>query len=92
MDKAEALEKIAELQRFIEELDKPKQIRAYIKLNAEGNNKVYGWNSQMTKMIGGVFDVYDKSSCGARIYVDDNHSDWYNFDHDAFVIVEGSLD
>lgn len=92
MDKKEALQKIEELQKFVEDLDKPKQVRVYIKAGAK-EAQPNRWNDTMNHMPGNVFDLKSIDGDGdARVYTDAGHSDYYFFDKENYVIVEGSLE
>lgn len=91
MNKQEALDQIAELKKFVEDLDKPKRVRVYIKEDAKRLTDVMWGGMEMGKMTGRVFDVNCLS--GAGIYINREHSSgtWL-FTENTFIVVEGSLD
>lgn len=99
LERIEEMEKqLSALKAEVESEDKPKRVRVYIKEDAEetcmrnGN----GWgdsDGSKGRMVGNVFDVMSDVGGGTlRVWIDDAHSDWWNFAIDAVVIVEGSLE
>ena len=96
MTKEEAEQQISELQSYIEELDKPKRVRVYIKedakVQAESNGRV-GWNDNYQgTYIGKVFDVKEVDTDGDLKVWEESHSDWWHFCQESCIVVEGSLE
>jgi hypothetical protein len=90
MTKEEAEQQISELKSYIEELDKPKRVRVYIKEDAD---TIF---QSMQHMLGGVFDVVTikvESNGEVSVFV---HSptvgkNWW-FNERFCIAVEGSLE
>ena len=96
MTKEEAEQQISELQSYIEELDKPKRVRVYIKedakVQAESNGRV-GWNdNHQGTYIGKVFDVKEVDMDGDLKVWEESHSDWWHFCQESCIVVEGYLE
>ena len=93
MNKIEALQKIKELQEFIEESDKPKRVMVYIKLNAKavmGSN----WNNAMNSMVGKVFEAKGRSgsvNVQVAVWETEERIESHFFNETSLVVVEGYL-
>ena len=90
--KQEALDQIAALQKFVEELDTTPEetpVRVYIKKDATAT-KYYTYKKSMT---GGVFDMNDSNYTEDvyTIWQDDEHSDYWMFNKSDCVVVEGKV-
>ena len=78
--------------------EKPKRVRVYIKEDAEMHNRASsnetGWSDvHQGSMIGKVLDVRDKFNDGdLKVWMDDEHTDWWPLAIGSVVIVEGSLE
>ena len=93
LTKEAALEQISDLQSYIEELDKPKRVRVYIKEDAgHGTWNVKGY---MNYLRGTVQDAIESTGGGGAVVRNtggqSGYSTW-NLRPDDFVVVEGSLE
>lgn len=96
MTKEEAEQQISELQSYIEELDKPKRVRVYIKEDA-GEVNPSCWVNDMSAMTGKTLDAIDflKDFVGngmvVRVLTEGGSNSWL-FREGQYVVVEGSLE
>lgn len=86
LERIEEMEKqLTALRKEVEQDDKPKRVRVYIKEDARKLSAVY-WSDLMDKLAGCVLDVRSVDNNG-RIF-----AGGWNISKESYIVVEGSLD